>query len=191
LENAVAAGDLQLLHQIAGPAAKDAGPGLDHGMADGAQDLGLAMSPIRARVAPNLRNGGDKIAAALWPAACGQSLPPGAWQGWQGLEVEGRQGFAIRELRRDQVARGKRRMSRPAGCYCAMTARKLAAGQLSVSARAAISAQSLCKPGRRQPRSACRARKPKAVSVKSAVRWFCGTPPGDQSAWLAGCRPWP
>jgi len=63
-------------------------PGFNQSMADGAQDLGLAMSLIWAGTAD-----GDEIAAAFQPVACCQSLHPGGWQSGQGFEVEGCRGF--------------------------------------------------------------------------------------------------
>ena len=70
LEDEVAAGDLQLLHQIAGASVKDAVPGFDQSMADGAQNMGLAGAGI---------SDGNEIAAAIQPVACGQSLHPCTW----------------------------------------------------------------------------------------------------------------
>ena len=46
LEDKIAAGDLKLLHQVAGSGVKDAVPGFDQCMADGAQDMSLAGAGI-------------------------------------------------------------------------------------------------------------------------------------------------
>ena len=46
LEDEIPAGDLELLHQIAGSGVKDAVPGFDQGMADGAQNMGFACAGI-------------------------------------------------------------------------------------------------------------------------------------------------
>jgi len=75
---------------------------------------------------------GNQVAAsiqpiAVHPIACRQSLDTGAVQDWQGLEVEGCQCLACRQLCFVQMARGKRRMSRSASAYSARTARKRAA----------------------------------------------------------------
>ena len=58
LESEVAAGGLELLHHVGGAGVKDAVPGLDEGVADGAQDVAFA----RARVAD-----GDEVGAGLAP----------------------------------------------------------------------------------------------------------------------------
>lgn len=46
LEDEITTGDLKLLHQIAGSGVKDAVPGFDQSMANGAQDVGLAGAGI-------------------------------------------------------------------------------------------------------------------------------------------------
>ena len=46
LEDKIAAGDLKLLHQVAGSGVKDAVPGFDQCMADGAQDMSFAGAGI-------------------------------------------------------------------------------------------------------------------------------------------------
>ena len=48
LEDEIAAGGLELLHQIAGSSVKGAVPGFDQSMANGAQDVGLAGAGIAA-----------------------------------------------------------------------------------------------------------------------------------------------
>jgi hypothetical protein len=73
LGNDIAPCSLKPLHRIACPGAEGAVPGLDQRMADGAQDVRLAMRPIRAGIAD-----GDRIAAAVQPIACRQGLDAGA-----------------------------------------------------------------------------------------------------------------
>ena len=89
LENEVAAGGLKSLHQIAGSGVEDAVARLDQRMADGAQDVRFAGAGI---------SNGNQVAAAVQPIACRQGLDTGAGQGWQGLEVEGCQCLACRQL---------------------------------------------------------------------------------------------
>jgi len=89
LENEVASGSLEPLHQIAGPGVEDAMSGLHQSVANGAQDVRLAGPGI---------SDGNQVAAAVQPIACRQSLDTGAGQGWQGLEVEGCQCLAGRKL---------------------------------------------------------------------------------------------
>jgi len=99
LENKIAAGGLKSLHQIAGPGVEDAMARLDQRMADGAENVRLAMSLIWAGIAD-----GNQVTAAVQPIACRQGLDAGTWQGWQGLEVEGCQCLACRQLCLVQMA---------------------------------------------------------------------------------------
>ena len=46
LEDKIAAGDLKLLHQVAGSGVKDAVPSFDQSVTDGAQNMGLAGAGI-------------------------------------------------------------------------------------------------------------------------------------------------
>ena len=95
LEDEIAPGGLKPLHEIAGAGVEHAVSRFDQGMADCAEDMRLA----RAGIAD-----GDQVAAALQPVAGRESLDPGVRQGWQRLEVEGRQCLAGGQLRLVQMA---------------------------------------------------------------------------------------
>ena len=71
----ITAGDLQLLHQIAGSGVKDAVPGFDQSLAYGAQNMGFTGAGIANR---------DEIAAAVQPVAGSgrqRGLRPGRAEG--------------------------------------------------------------------------------------------------------------
>ena len=64
----IAASGLQLLHKIAGSAVKDAVPGFDQGMADGAQNIRFAGAGIAD---------GDEVVAAVQPVTGSGGFDPG------------------------------------------------------------------------------------------------------------------
>lgn len=124
-QDEVATGGLKSLHQITGPGVEHLMPGLDHGMADGAQDVDLSGAGIADC---------DQVAAALPPVAGRQGLDPGARQGRQRLEVESCQCFAGGQLRLVEMSPdaahvtlgqlvfgmdGQETGGRPAFCICA------------------------------------------------------------------------
>jgi hypothetical protein len=89
LEDEVAARGLELLHEVGGAGVEDAKAGLDQGMADGAQDVGLAGTAVAD---------GNEIGAAVDPVTGGERFDAAPRQVGQHLEVEGRQRFAAWQL---------------------------------------------------------------------------------------------
>ena len=107
LEDEIAAGGLEPLHQIAGPGVENTLPRRDQiagppavdcrasncRAMDGAEDVRLGMGLGMGLGWAGIANG-DQVATApnlktVQPIACDQCLDAGAWQGWQCLEVEG------------------------------------------------------------------------------------------------------
>lgn len=95
LEGEIAASGLEPLHDVGGAGVEDALAGFDKGVADGAEDMGFAGAGVAD---------GDEIGAGLDPVPGGQGLDVGTGHPGQGLEVEGGEGLAARELGLVQVA---------------------------------------------------------------------------------------
>jgi len=88
-EGEVAAGGLQPLHEVRGSRVKDAMAGFDEGMADGADEVGLAGTGVAD---------GDEFGAGLELIAGGERFDPTFRHMRQSREVEGGEGLAAGEL---------------------------------------------------------------------------------------------
>ncbi len=88
LESEIAAGGLELLHDVGGGAIEDALPGLDQGMTDAAEDMGFSCAGVAD---------GDEVRAGLDPVSGSEGLDPCPGHARQSLEVEGGEGLATRE----------------------------------------------------------------------------------------------
>ena len=95
LEGEVAAGGLELLHEIGGSVVEDAEAGLDQGVSDGAEDVRLAGAAVAD---------GDQVGAAVDPVSGGEGFDTASGHGRQSLEVEGCEGLAAGQARLDEVA---------------------------------------------------------------------------------------
>ena len=77
LERKIAAGGLELLHDVGGAGVEHTPASLDEGMADSAEEMGLAGAGIADS---------DEVGAGLDPVTGGECLDPGPRQAGQGLD---------------------------------------------------------------------------------------------------------
>jgi hypothetical protein len=94
IEGEVAAGGLELLHEIGGSGVEDTEASLDQGVTDSVEDVRLAGAAVADS---------DQVGAAVDPVSGGEGFDPTSGHGAQSLKVEGCEDLAARQAGLDEV----------------------------------------------------------------------------------------